>query len=163
MPAKATDDIKPSGEFAKSTTRLAAAFNLISLLKPISLLVNETYKAVAPQSFQSVEDLNASIMSTRPWARVMAHNDPLVLHGRSIAVGRQTSEHVDPSSVPGEWVPIVCLGHHKGGGELHSSTLKATVRFESGDMIWLRGGELLHEIQGWEEGQRLSITHFMHR
>ena len=41
--------------------------------------------------------------------------------------------------------------------------LNLQLRYQDGDMIFLRGGILPHEVEAWERGQRVLLAHFTHK
>lgn len=62
----------------------------------------------------------------------------------------------------GEWTPLVGLGFSTGV-KLRLAGVKEIVPFDSGTIIFIRGGEIAHAIEAWSGGQRISIAIFTHR
>jgi len=155
------------GEILGTAKSFNRAIQLVHDLKPVNDVVNVALKHLSPNGAASLEKLNQKLEAGHLWYKALSSSqiDILQYHGRSIAVGRQTPRHPDPNGPPGELVCILSLGQHTGGpgGALYVSSLNMIIPFPPGTFIFLRGGELLHEILSWAEGQRYSITHFTHQ
>lgn len=157
-----TDVPTISADFLKSATRFGLATRLLHDLSYLSIAVNESYHQIDPQQFKSLEKLRHLAEMQHPYLRGMSTYDPLIAEGRAIMYNRQTPNHPDRNDPLKSWACMVTLGHFTQGGELYIERLNLVIRYLPGDMIWVRGRILPHEVWEWNDGQRISIAHFTH-
>lgn len=87
--------------------------------------------------------------------------DPLLMEGRAIIYNRTTPNHGDVRDPRIGWSCLVLLGLTTWG-TLFIRRLNLRVRYKPGDIVWIRGHILEHEVEVWEGPQRICIAHFTH-
>lgn len=151
----------------KTAKNFRSAIRLVNDLNPINQAVNVGLEVISPKGAESLKKLNEKLRNKFPWYKAISSEkiDTCWYQGRSIVAGRRTPKHADPNGPAGEVVCIYCLGRHRGrdGAALYIESLDMVIPFPPGTFIYLRGGELYHQILDWGKGQRYSITHFTHQ
>lgn len=142
--------------------KFAAARELIHGLKGVTIRINHILHLINPPLHSASLKLHSDIVEAYDWAKDLFPNDPLLFHGQSIAFNRQTPSHTDSRGPMGEWTPLVGLGF-SSGVKLRLAGVKEIIPFDSGTIIFIRGGEMAHAIEAWSGGQRISIAIFTHK
>lgn len=103
----------------------------------------------------------AKIEDAHPYMRALKIIDPLLMEGRAIMYNRTTPTHRDTPDPRHAWSCLVLLGRTTSG-TLYICRLNLRVRYMPGDVVWIRGHILEHEVEVWEGSQRICIAHFTH-
>lgn len=101
-------------------------------------------------------------MEKYDWAKDLLRDDPYLMHGRSYNFNRKTNSHTDKNGPFGEWTPMIASGRCRGV-KIRLAGVKQIISFEPGTIVFIRGGEIPHAIEGWSGGQRISVACFTHR
>ncbi|KAF8471513.1 hypothetical protein JB92DRAFT_2838377 [Gautieria morchelliformis] len=82
--------------------------------------------------------------------------------GRTVIANRITGRHIDRRDPPQGWAAIGVIGPFRGGGYMRFPRLNARIRFSSGDLFFIRGGCLEHEVEAWTDAFTFgtSVTDF---
>ncbi|KAF9514800.1 hypothetical protein BS47DRAFT_1361511 [Hydnum rufescens UP504] len=88
---------------------------------------------------------------------MMASVDCCIFPGHSFAWNWTTGSHYDTCGPLFDWTPLVAV-QAPHGAHLILHSLKEILFFETGAVIFLRGGEWQHQ-----PGERVTITHFSHK
>lgn len=123
--------------------------------------VNEWLRNIDPNQYRSLETLMAKVEEAHPYMKALNILDPLKMEGRAIMYNRTTPNHHDPKDPYCSWACLVILGLITEG-TLYFVRLNLRVRYIPGDVVWLRGRILDHEVEVWEGPQRICIAHFTH-
>jgi hypothetical protein len=137
----------------------------MTLLQELALTssrVNSGLHYIDPEYYKHHLLLQEAVHQKYPHTRALNSIDPLVMEGKAIMWNRQTPLHPDRLDPPQSWaVLLVCGAFQKG--YLVIPRLNLRLRYQGGDMVFLRGGILPHEVEAWEGGQRVSLAHFTHK
>lgn len=156
------EDAIPSNDLVGTSKRFSAAMSLLQELSLVSTRINFALENIDQHHFRCHERLQKRVHDEYPHARAINAVDPLMMEGRAIMWNRQTPLHPDRLDPAQSWAVLLVSGPFKGG-HLYIPRLKLRLRYRAGDMIFLRGGILPHEVEAWEGGQRVSIAHFTHK
>ena len=128
----------------------------------ISEPINVALRAIDPDQHYALQALNTHLKRDCAYMEALDQVDPLLLLGRVILFNRKTPVHRDGRDPPTGWAVIVAAGQFNGGA-LHIPALKLRLRLEPGDAVMLKGHVLEHEVDDWDNGQRISFAHFTHQ
>lgn len=93
----------------------------------------------------------------------MAAVDPgMFFEGREIQFNRYSLPHFDTSDPSWAWAIIIYFGTFPTC-TLKFRQLKLAVTLRPGDMVIMRGRDVLHEVGDWLEGERHLLVHFTHK
>lgn len=123
--------------------------------------MNEWLRNIDPRQYHSLETLMAKVEEAHPYMKALNILDPLKMEGRAIMYNRTTPNHRDKKDPRVAWACLVILGWITKG-TLYFPRLNLRVRYIPGDVVWLRGSILDHEVEVWEGQQRICIAHFTH-
>ncbi|KAE9402357.1 hypothetical protein BT96DRAFT_816679 [Gymnopus androsaceus JB14] len=84
------------------------------------------------------------------------------MEGRAIIFNRTTPTHHAHCNPPKAWACLVVLGWITAG-MLYFPHLNLRMHYLRGDLMWLQGYMLEHEVEVWEGPQRICIAHFTHQ
>ena len=124
--------------------------------------INGLLEHLDPTQYQALQDLRKAVHAKYAFARAVDSIDPLLFEGRAIMWNRQTRLHGDYTDPVRAWVALLVLGKFKKG-HLFVPRLNLRLSYEPGTIVYLRGHILPHEVEAWEDGQRVSIVHFTHQ
>jgi hypothetical protein len=137
--------MKALWEFRVVTKRLN---RVLELLDPSAALQYQKFRKAATLAY--------------PYLRAFDAVDPSYWLGRVILFNSQTPRHQDSRNPPAEWTPLHAAGDFTEGGSLFMEDLNLRIRYLPGDLIFIRGRLLTHEVEQWEGGQRISAAYFTH-
>lgn len=123
--------------------------------------MNEWFRNIDPTQYVSLETLMAKVEKSHPYMKALNMLDPLKMEGRAIMYNRTTPNHHDVKDSHVAWACLVLLGRIIKG-TLYFPRLNLRVRYIPGDVVWLRGSILDHEVEVWEGPQRICVAHFTH-
>lgn len=135
---------------------------LLDEMALVSTRINYGLSLIDEPHFAAHQALQKAVHEAYPHARALNAVDPLIMEGRAIMWNRQTPLHPDRLDPVQSWAVLLVSGEFKGG-HLFIPKLRLRLRYLPGDMIFLRGCILPHEVESWEGGQRVSIAHFTHQ
>lgn len=150
-----------SGDYLQTASGFHHATALLSNLTFLSIRVNEWLRVIDPLQYQSLETLMTKVEKDHPYMKALKILDPLLMEGRAIMYNRTTPPHRDSRDPRVAWSCLVVLGRITSGA-LFISRLNLRVRYMPGDVVWIRGHLLEHEVEVWEGAQRICIAHFTH-
>lgn len=153
----------PSAALVGGSARFASSCRLLKELNWFSQGINEAFLGLDPIQHAAHVKLRETAESRYPHIAALNAIDPLLMQGRSIIANRFTDEHIDGLDPAQGWAVLGAFGPFQGGGSLRVPRLNTRTPFNSGDLIFIRGGALAHEVESWEDGQRFSIAHFTHK
>ncbi|TFK81807.1 hypothetical protein K466DRAFT_501490, partial [Polyporus arcularius HHB13444] len=81
--------------------------------------------------------------------------------GREIMFNRWSKPHWDQNDPHYSWACIVYFGDFKEA-RMKFRQINAEVVLRRGDVIYMRGRDLLHEVADWGDGQRHFMVYFTH-
>lgn len=151
----------PSNDLVSSSTKFSAALQLLDELGLTSSRINYGLKCIDSEYYQQHLLLQEAVHCKYPHTRAINAVDPLVMEGRAIMWNRQTPLHPNRLDPPQSWAVLVCGPFQKD--YLFIPHLNLRLRYQGGDMVFLQGGILPHEVEAWEGGQQVSLAHFTHK
>jgi hypothetical protein len=83
-----------------------------------------------------------------------------VFNGSQAIANRNTPAHRDTGGCFTHYDLLVSAGTHKKAA-FTLPELGMSLPYQPGDVVALFGRVLLHEVNGWSEGERICITHYM--
>ncbi|KIK18671.1 hypothetical protein PISMIDRAFT_109012, partial [Pisolithus microcarpus 441] len=84
---------------------------------------------------------------------------PSIYVGIDVIVNQETPPHQDKVSAPSLLDLLVSLGTHDA--QFHISDLGSIFGYQPGTMIYLAGKLLCHSVPKWENGERITLAHYM--
>jgi hypothetical protein len=155
-------EVVPSPETFKTGKAFARTSKLYQDLQLLSKRINETIEQTDPIFFQVLTDLHERATAKHPSLAAWTSVDPLLFEGRELLFNRISGRHRDSQDPKLAYAGLFAAGNFTSGGKVSFPELNLRVRLLPGDFILIRGRVLLHEIEGWDGGQRISIPHFTH-
>jgi hypothetical protein len=152
----------PSADGFRNTTSASATARLWEGLHGVSWLINEGLRWIDPALYNNLGVFRKATESRHPILKALNAIDPLLLEGREIYFNRQSGLHVDSHDPPGGFAALTVAGGPIVGSYLKVPRLKVRVRVHPGDIIYIRGRVLEHEIEPWVGGPRIAMPHFTH-
>jgi len=119
-------------------------------------------REIDPVQHHAMEQLQEACHRKYPHTQAIGAIDPILYEGRAIMFNRQTPKHVDRLDPLRSWAALLVLGAFQGG-TMYIERLQLRLRYLPGDMIFIRGAILPHEVEAFSGGQRISIAHFTHQ
>ncbi|KAF5359966.1 hypothetical protein D9757_012147 [Collybiopsis confluens] len=155
-------DMVPSRDFIKSGKAFSKSMELLNELRFFSFGINSFLKTIDPTQYKSLQDARNKGHAQYPFLKMIDTVDPLLMEGRAIMWNRITPDHKDSRDPLVAWAALVVLGRIKSGF-LFFRQLNLKVRYQAGDVVWLRGAILDHEVDVWDGEQRICVAHFTHQ
>lgn len=152
----------PSKDGFSSTTSATATARLWKSLETLSWHINEGIRLLDQPLYDGLTLLRQRSEDRHPILKALNHIDPLLLEGREIYFNRQSGLHTDSHDPPKGFAVLTVAGGPFTGGYLRVPQLRVRLRLHPGDLIYLRGRILKHEIEPWEGGTRIAMPHFTH-
>src|ERR1700753_2319191 len=131
-------------------------------LRVVAKRLNKVLELLDPVAESQYKELQEIIKDEVDYFRAIQSVDPSYWQGRAILFNSQTPPHRDTRNPPAEWTPLHAAGNFTKGGSLYIHDLKLRVRYLPGDLIFFRGRLLLHSVEPWDGGQRISAAYFTH-
>ena len=149
------------GEVFQGRDGMNATCLITCKLAEVSAGANTVLKYGNPDHFRE-----ASLLWEKLWEAILSYNnlsteDILIYEGCQFLYNCHTAQHNDWHDPPKSYVVMADFGSFHGG-YFCFPTLGLRVRMGPGDVIALHGQVVLHEVEQWDGGQRISIPHFMH-
>src|SRR5579875_1962105 len=151
-----------SQDFTRSGKVFSQSMKLLKALQVFSHSVNAFLEAIDPTQSTCLKIARTRAEEKYAYVNMVDKLDPLLMEGRAIMWNRLTPDHKDIRDPLVAWACLVVLGRIKTGW-LFFRQLNLRVRYQPGDMVWLRGAILDHEVELWEGEQRICIAHFTHK
>ena len=155
-------DMVVSKDMIKSGKAFSQTIQLLEELQVFSESMNAFLAHIDPAQHECLKAARALAEEKYPYVKMMDSLDPLLMEGRAIMWNRLMPDHRDHRDPKVAWAAFVVLGHTKSGW-LFFQQLNLRVRYQPGDVVWLQGAILDHEVEVWEGEQRISIAQFMHK
>ncbi|KAF5359970.1 hypothetical protein D9757_012159 [Collybiopsis confluens] len=155
-------DMVPSRDFIKSGKAFSKSMELLNELRFFSFGINSFLKTIDPTQYKLLQDARNKGHAQYPFLKMIDTVDPLLMEGRAIMWNRITPDHKDSRDPLVAWAALVVLGRIKSGF-LFFRQLNLKVRYQAGDVVWLRGAILDHEVDVWDGEQRICVAHFTHQ
>ncbi len=147
-------------------TRLTfnAACELLEKLDVVNSYVMSLLKAIDPKQYKSLDQLYKWRLDNFASSRALSRlTDPqLFFEGREIQFNRFSKAHWDNQDPHWAWAIIIYFGTF-GSCRLKFKQLRTEVVLRPGDVVAIRGQDLLHEAVDWDFGERHLLVHFTHR
>lgn len=150
-----------SKDIIRTGYSFSAATGLFRQLNILSHQINAYLENIDPIQFHSLTKLQNAGNLKYPHMEALGSVDPLLMEGRAIIFNRQTERHPDVDDDVNAWAALVILGKFTQGF-LRIPILNLQVRYNPGDLVWIRGHILEHEVMEWIGGQHICIAHFTH-
>ena len=150
-----------SRDFMKSGKTFSKSVQLMEELQIFSEGINAFLQHIDPTQFSCLKEAREKAESKYPYVKMVDKVDPLLMEGRAIMWNRMTPDHKDLRDPKVAWAALVVLGWITSGWLLFRQ-LNLKVRYQPGDVVWLRGAILNHEVDVWEGEQRICVAHFTH-
>lgn len=155
------DDVKPAPKFLKTGKAMNATSTITRRLAVVSARVNAVLRYGDPAHYVEARRLRETMQKLIPSYNNLSAEDILVYEGREILYNRCSGLHTDSRDPQKGYAILTAFGNFKGG-YVRIPHLGLRIRLEPGDAIALRGWVMPHQIEQWDEGQRISIPHFTH-
>lgn len=154
-----TSDPVTSGDYLETTSypEFHQSTTLLSSLNFLSIRVNGWLRVIDPAQYQSLEMLMTKVEEDQAFKIL----DPLRMEGRAIIYNQTTLTHCGSQDLPPAWSCLIVMGLITSG-TLFIDRLNLRVRYMPGDVVWIRGHILEHEVEVWEGALRICIAHFTH-
>ncbi|KAF5344979.1 hypothetical protein D9757_013787 [Collybiopsis confluens] len=152
----------PSRDFLKSGPAFCQSVELLDHLRVFSAGINAFLRVMDPTQYRSLREAQKEGHKKYPYLRMVDSVDPLLMEGRAVMWNRTTSDHQDIGDPKVAWAALVVLGKIRSGWLIFRQ-LNLKVRYQPGDVVWLRGAILDHEVDVWEGEQRICVAHFTHQ
>jgi hypothetical protein len=146
----------PTADIAR---HIDGSCQLMMDLEEYSHALNEVFQGLDPAQHAAHVELRNKTEENVGYLRAFDAVDPCLMQGRTLIANRITERHIDRHDPPHGWAAISAIGPFRGGGYMYFPRLNARIRFSSGDLFFIRGGILEHEVEAWVDGQRFSIAH----
>jgi hypothetical protein len=108
-----------------------------------------------------LEALHEAMCKESPGYELLSTVDRCLFPAKELLFNKISLPHVDRGDPHLGWVALVALGNFKGG-PMELPELGLRIRYEPGDVVFLRGRVVQHQVIGSWVGQRISIPHFAH-
>ncbi|KIK60603.1 hypothetical protein GYMLUDRAFT_244177 [Collybiopsis luxurians FD-317 M1] len=155
-------DMVISRDFTKSGKAFSKSLELLDELQVFSRGINSFLQNIDPIQHASLEAARTRAEEKYTYVKLVDSVDPLLMEGRAVMWNRMTPDHKDTRDPEVAWAALAVLGQIKSGWLIFRQ-LNLKVRYRPGDIVWLRGAILDHEVDVWEGEQRISIAHFTHK
>ena len=152
----------PSQDMVKGCQVFSESSRVLRELSYYAIGLNEVFRGLDPKQHAAHVALRSKAEEMYPHIQALNAVDPNLMQGKSIIANRATPLHVDKHDPPHGWAALGVVGSFTGGAQLNVPRLNHRTPFNSGDLIFIRGGVLAHEVEPWKSGQRFSIAHFTH-
>ncbi|TFK78343.1 hypothetical protein K466DRAFT_472290, partial [Polyporus arcularius HHB13444] len=141
-----------------------AACTLLEKLDVVNSYVMALLKTIDPDQYRSLEQLYEWRLSKFASSRALSGlTEPqLFFEGREIQFNRFSKAHWDAQDPHWAWAIIIYFGTF-GSCRLKFKELRTEVVLRPGDVVAIRGQDVLHEATDWETGERHLLVHFTHR
>jgi hypothetical protein len=154
---KLSDDLYVSQE-----TRKADGRSFLLKIAPAERLINAIMALISPELYSIGMDAIAQLKSGNQVAKQHTNVKlwPSVFSGLEVIANRRTPLHRDPRAAPPMYDFLLSAGTHS---EAFISLVDIDAQFcyNPGTGVILCGKMLLHEVPGWEGGERVCIAHFI--
>jgi hypothetical protein len=127
----------------------------------LSHRVNVLTRTLDPVHYHDAEELKRRLSEMYPGYEAIALLDNLVYDGREVLWNVRSQLHSDRQDPVFSWAILCIFGDFKGG-YLYMPNLGLRIRMEPGDIVFIKGRVLRHEVEEWSGGQRISVPHFTH-
>jgi hypothetical protein len=154
--------VVPSPETFKSGGAFARTSQLYRELELLSKKVNEAIRLIDPVFFDALMQLQEVATGKHASLAAWTSVDPLLFEGRELLFNRISGRHRDKQDPKLGYAGLYAAGNFKTGGQIFFPELRLRVRLLPGDFVLVRGRVLVHEVEGFGGGQRISIPHFTH-
>jgi hypothetical protein len=149
-----------SSDYLRTSTQFKDTVALFEKLTMVSEAINTILWTIDIDQYNAMAQLRHK-MAIHPHVRALQGIDKCLYLGRRIIFNGATMEHVDRNEYAHGWTPLVCLGACLG--RLVVRRIGAIVSYNHGDIIFLRGAILPHEVEVSEgTGMRVTLAHFAH-
>lgn len=139
------------------------ACDVLQELSIVTRYVMAAFQQADPEQYerlQKVYDWRVNeIASQKAFAAV---DRAMLLEGRELQFNRFSLPHFDTLDPHWGWAIIIYYGTFDTC-TLHFRQLKVKVTLRPGDMVMLRGRDVLHEVKNWLSGERHLLVHFTHK
>jgi hypothetical protein len=150
-----------SQDFMRTGKAFGKSMQLLQELQVFSQTINFLLKNIDPTQFACLEEARTVADAKYPYVKAVNQLDPLLMEGRAIMWNRTTPKHKDIRDPKLAWAALVVLGWITSGWLLFPQ-LKLKVRYQPGDIVYLRGAVLDHKVSVWKGKQRICVAHFTH-
>lgn len=147
------DMVKGSKVFMDST-------RLLMELSLLSQRVNAGLEVLDKEFFDNLHIFRQQHIKSQPGIEALSHIDPLLPEGRELIFNVRLLSHFDHQDPKKSLASFAVFGEFEGGA-IRYNALRYRHSFRCGDMVWIRGRMVEHEIEEFT-GQRISIPHFTH-
>jgi hypothetical protein len=151
-----------SKDFTRSGKAFSQSASLLKEFQIFSESINLFLSDIDPAQYASLKKARALAEDKYPFVQMLDRFDPLLMEGQAIMWNRTTPDHKDLRDPKVGWAALVVLGNITSGWLIFRQ-LNLKVRYQSGDMVWLRGAILDHEVDVWEGEHRICVAHFTHQ
>ena len=136
--------------------------NFLLQITPTEHLVNAVVALISPELYSVGMDAIEQLKSGMQLAKQHSNVDlwPSVFSGLEVIANRRTLPHRDPRAAAPVYDFLLSAGTHLEAF-LTVNDIDTQFGYNPGTAIALCGKVLLHEVQGWEGGERVCIAHFI--
>ncbi|RDX52122.1 hypothetical protein OH76DRAFT_1345530 [Lentinus brumalis] len=137
---------------------------LLEKLDLVNSYVMALLKAIDPDQYTSLEELHLWCLNKYASSRALSAlaKPQLFFEGREIQFNRYSRAHWDNQDPHFAWAIIIYFGTF-GSCRLKFKQLRTEIVLRPGDVVAIRGQDLLHEADDWDFGERHLLVHFTHR
>ena len=149
-------DIRRTGESYEGTFKLFAELDLVNAFCTTGLL------AIDPLHYGLLRQVyDARRAKYKSQVAIAALDKYNLWEGREIMFNRWSPAHFDQHDPHWSWACIVYFGDFDHA-VMRFPQLNLEVVLRPGDVIYIRGRDLLHEVAEWAHGQRHFMVYFTH-
>ncbi len=148
----------------RNSSTFNGACELLEKLDVVNSYVMKLLAAIDPDQYRSLEKLYHWRLERYASSRALAGlaEPQLFFEGREMQFNRFSRAHWDNQDPHWAWAIIIYFGTF-GSCRLKFKQLRAEVVLRPGDVVAIRGQDLLHEAEDWDFGERHLLVHFTHR
>ena len=149
-------DIRKTGQSYEGAFKLFAELDLVNSFCTTALL------ALDPLQYgllRKVYDWRLSECKSQ--VAIAALDKYNLWEGREIMFNRWSEPHFDQHDAHFSWACLVYFGDFKMA-TMKFRQINTEVHLRPGDVVFMRGRDLLHEVPDWGDGQRHFMVYFTH-
>ncbi|RDX40900.1 hypothetical protein OH76DRAFT_1489921 [Lentinus brumalis] len=152
-----------SADARRTAQGLEATCQLIEDLDGATAYVMELLKAIDPEQYDSLEKLYEWRISKYKAAKAIESSSKVCLffEGRELQFNRYSKPHWDTQDPHWAWAIIIYFGTFPQC-RMKFRQLRLEVVLRPGDVVALRGQDILHEAGNLFQGERHLLVHFTH-
>ena len=139
------------------------ACDVLLELSIVTRYVMAAFQQTDPEQYDRLHRVYDWRVTTIASQKAISAVDPAMwFEGRELQFNRFSLAHFDTQDPHWGWAIIIYYGTFDSC-TLEFPQLKVKVTLRPGDMVMLRGRDVLHEVKNWVSGERHLLVHFTHK